>query len=74
MATNRSQYHKNMFGKGMNKDLGPTSVPSDMYMDALNAAELNDSGDFLERTNEKGTLELPGKIVSGTSQVKNFIL
>ena len=36
MATNRSQYHKNVFGKGMNKDLGPTSVPSDMYIDALN--------------------------------------
>jgi len=48
----------------MNKDLGASTIPPEAYVDALNFMEMNSEGDFLDRTNEKGTEEIPGRVKS----------
>lgn len=70
--SNRPTYHKNLFNKGMNKDLGPGNIPSDMYEDALNAVEITEDGDFLERSNERGTAEIAGKVRSAQFPFEKF--
>ena len=56
----------------MNKDLSPHKIPGDAYIDALNFLEMNTEGDFLERTNEKGTEELSSKVRSPEAPDKLF--